>query len=82
MAQKMEISDFSVNKCKCFIISCRFLRKRLRSVIFSRDGGVTANIHFFLPSEDTALGSFFIALTEEQIDQNYDNNIKKVLNLN
>ena len=87
MAQKMEIPDFSVNKYKCSIIFCRFSPKSLGSVLFSRDGRLSANIHiyiyiyfFFWPYENTALGSFFLAVTEDQIGENYDSNIEKVLN--
>ena len=90
MAQKMEIPDFSVSKYKCSIIFCRFSRKSLGSVLFSRDGRLSANIHiyiyiyiyffFFWPYENTALGSFFLAVTEDQIGENYDSNIEKVLN--
>ena len=87
MAEKMEIPDFSVNKYKCSIIFCRFSPKSLGSVLFSRDGRLSANIHiyiyiffFFWPYENTALGSFFLAVTEDQIGENYDSNIEKVLN--
>ena len=87
MAQKMEIPDFSVSKYKCSIIFFRFSRKSLGSVLFSRDGRLSANIHiyiyiffFFWPYENTALGSFFLAVTEDQIGENYDSNIEKVLN--
>ena len=47
MTQKMQISDFSVNRYKSSIMFCKlFLRKKsLGSVLFSRDGQVTANIH-------------------------------------
>ena len=59
MTQKMQISDFFGDKYKKFmylktfsnlrsrfsIIVSRFSQKRLGSVLFSKDGRVTANIH-------------------------------------
>ena len=43
----MQISDFSVKKYKSSLIFCRFLKKRFRVVLFSRDGLVTPNMHMF-----------------------------------
>ena len=62
MAQKMQISDFSVNKYNFskFFVDSR--EKSLGSVLFSRDGRVTANIYtFFWPTTKFILNRYLLA---------------------
>ena len=47
MAQKMQISDFLVKKCKSSLNFYRFLGKKLGLVLYSWRGLVTTNIHVF-----------------------------------
>ena len=67
MAQKMRISDFSVNKYKSSIFFVDSHDKSLGLVLFSRDGRVTANIKFFLPNYLCINISVYIFYTTSQL---------------
>ena len=77
MAQKRQISDFSVNKYKSSIIFCRFAKKSVGSVLSSSDGRFTTNMHFFFWSKAETAYKLFHGSETSLVYSNFVNKLMK-----